>query len=304
MRNIITLLILALFINACKKDARKMKYKARFTTAVAKPPKPLRNDTLHTLFGNYITSLTPSHLSAQVNMFVFQDYYNQMDPSCHMISFIENNVVDVDFSNNAEIEFTPILHSTDIVDQYFFEQKETDFRFISFLPNYFSHEFDIPVQYKNIVQNSSNFFLQGSTFEYDSIQNRLKVKTSNNQLSYGAIHGNANGMPTNFWLVFGQTDTSYIYMYNGTNLAEDKRFPFWNQKGVVTIRSSQFNTQKVIMPSKGQTNTMYATLSYDTDNLIQVYTGNDMLPYTNDDVFVYAPHFWDRITIKLETINE
>ena len=88
-------------------------------------------------------------------------------------------------------------------------------------------------------------------------------------------------------------------MKKGIDLSEDKRFPFWDSQGVV-IRSSKFKTQKIIMPNDGETYTMYATLSYNTDNLIQIYAGSDNIPYTDDDVFVYAPRFWDRVNINLE----
>ena len=107
-------------------------------------------------------------------------------------------------------------------------------------------------------------------------------------------------MPTGFEIIFGNIDSSYVYRYQGGDLPEEERFPFWNQANVVIIRSNQFNTQNIIMPDDGETFTMYATLSFDTNNLIQVYAGNDNIPYTNDDVFVYAPRFWDRININLE----
>ena len=298
MKQIIVIVILILLISACKKNHGTMKYKAKFCAIANKSHKKANNDSLYTIFGDYITSITPQYFSCKVGMFVFQDHYTQSNPSCHMISFIENQVVDVNFSENAEIEFTPVLHSTDIRDGIF-EQKEVDFKFISFSPNLFNHEFEIPIHYLNLANNnSSNNFLDGSTFQYDSINNKIKVKTLKN-FSYAAIHGNANAMPTGFVLAFGQTDSSYIYMNQGVVLPEEERFPFWNENSVI-IRSSKFNTQKVIMPNDGETYTMYATLSFDTDNLIQVYAGNDNIPYTNDDIFVYAPRFWDRIYINLE----
>jgi hypothetical protein len=107
-------------------------------------------------------------------------------------------------------------------------------------------------------------------------------------------------MPTGFMFVFGQTDSTYIYMYDGTTLPEAERFPFWDDDNRVIIRSSKFSTQKIVMPDKGETFTMFATLSFNTDNLIQVYAGNDNVPYTSDDVFVYCPHFWDKVRINLE----
>jgi len=299
MKLIIGISLLMLLVCACNKDEYgSMKYKAKFCTEPTKSLKKPGNESTHTIFGDYITSITPYHFSCNVGMFIFQDYYNQGDPRCHMIAFIENKNINVDFSGNAEIEFTPTLHSTDIRDNLF-EQKEVDFRFISFCPTNWVHEFEIPIQYLDIIKNKKYWFLQGSTFDYSTDPNKIKVKSENISLSYGAIHGNANAMPTNFFFTFGETDSSYIYMNKGIDLPEDKRFPFWDSKAVV-IRSSKFKTQKIIMPAEGETYTMYATLSYTTDNLIQIYAGNDNIPYTADDVFVYAPRFWDRVNINLE----
>jgi len=300
MKQLTTIVLLILLACACKKgDYGTMRYKARFCTQESNTLKLSSNDTLYTIFGDYITGITPDHLSSTVGMFIFQDHYNQGNPACHMIAFIENRQEDVDFSGNAEIEFSPTLHSTDIREGIF-EQKEVDFRFISFCPNNFMHGFEIPTQYLGVINggNANQFMLSDGTFHFDTINQKLSVQSAKN-LSYGAIHGNANAMPTSFILTFGQTDSSYVYMFSGQEMPEEDRFPFWDANGVV-IRSSKFSTQKIIMPGEGETYTMYATLSFDTNRLIQVYAGNDNIPYTPDDVFVYAPKFWDRINIRLE----
>jgi hypothetical protein len=276
-----------------------MIYKAKFNTAANKKPGKSGSDTLHTIFGNYITSITPYHLSAQARMLIFQDIYDHTDPACHMIAYIENQNMNLDFSGGVEIEFNPTLHGTDIKDGLF-EQKEVDFRYIYFDPELFNHEFQIPIEYLDAANNSNtNNFLNGSTFQVDTVNNAITVNCTRN-FSYGAIHGNANAMPTGFMFVFGQTDSTYIYMYDGTTLPEAERFPFWDDDNRVIIRSSKFSTQKIVMPDKGETFTMFATLSFNTDNLIQVYAGNDNVPYTSDDVFVYCPHFWDKVRINLE----
>lgn len=290
--------LIVLLIVSCKKDIGTMIYKGKFT-ADKMIVKQTNSDTLYSIFGDYITSITPYHLSGFVSMFMFQDIYTQTDPSSHMIAYVENTNIEVDFSGNDEVEFIPTLHSTDIMNGLF-EQKETDFRFISFCSNAYKHGFEIPIQYLDLIQNSSIDFLQGSQFDYTSSPGKIKVLSTNVMLSYMAMHGNDNSKPYGFNVIFGNTDSSYLYIYNGVNLPESERFPFWDQSNIVNIRSSQYNTQKVIMPGDGETFTMYATLAFDTENLIQVYAGNDNLPYTKDDVFVYAPKFWDRIKIKLE----
>ncbi len=287
-----------------------MNYKVRYDTSSKKSLEDVKGDSLYTEFGTYITSITPYHFSCKMAMLIFQDRYRQQDPRCHMISFVDGHDNDpsyeiaayADFSGNQEVEFDPILYSTDIRDGLF-EQKEVDFQFLTFSPIYFKHEFEIPLQYLSLIQpGPGSSFLNGSTIVYDPDQNKITVSTMKN-FSYGAIHGNANAMPTSFSLVFGNTDSSYIYMYKGVELPEDKRFPFWDQDGWVLIRSDKFITLNIRMPAEGQTNTMYSTISFNTDGLIQVYAGNDNIPYTSDDLFIYAPCFWERVKVKLETIE-
>ncbi|MFN7302291.1 MAG: hypothetical protein ACK5U7_12530, partial [Bacteroidota bacterium] len=57
---------------------------------------------------------------------------------------------------------------------------------------------------------------------------------------------------------------------------------------------------KLIMPDAGETATLFSTMVFDTENLIQLYAGADNTPYTADDIMVYAPNFWERIKVKLE----
>lgn len=287
-----------------------MKYKAKFTTLPVNTLKSTDSDSLHSGFGTHISSLTPYHFSCKMSMLVFQDIYTQQDPKCHMISYVDGHdnqpgyeiASYADFSGNKEVEFKPLLYSTDIRDGLF-EKKEIDFRFLTFYPIYFEHEFEIPIQYLDLYTSGilSSIFNDGSTINYDANQNKITIRTRKS-FSYGAIHGNANAMPTGFSMVFGNTDSTYIYRYNG-NLTEDKRFPFWEDSRNVIIRSNKFQTLKVVMPDAGQTFTMYSTISFNTDDLIHIYSGNDNTPFTYDDVFVYAPRFWDRMQVNLETIK-
>ena len=66
------------------------------------------------------------------------------------------------------------------------------------------------------------------------------------------------------------------------------------------IRSHQFTSLTVTMPEPDETIRMYSTVSFNTDNLIQVYAGRDNTPYTQDDVFTYAPNYWERLKVRLE----
>jgi hypothetical protein len=53
------------------------------------------------------------------------------------------------------------------------------------------------------------------------------------------------------------------------------------------------------MPDEGETVEMYSTISFDTENLIQVYAGFDNVPYTVDVIFVYATNYLEMISVKL-----
>lgn len=66
------------------------------------------------------------------------------------------------------------------------------------------------------------------------------------------------------------------------------------------IRSNKYTPVTVKMPLDGETIVMYSTISFNTENLIQVYAGMDNIPYTFDDIFVYAPNYWERLNVKLE----
>jgi hypothetical protein len=45
---------------------------------------------------------------------------------------------------------------------------------------------------------------------------------------------------------------------------------------------------------------VFSAISFITDDLIQVYAGNDGVAYTGDDVFVYPPRYWERVVARLE----
>jgi hypothetical protein len=66
------------------------------------------------------------------------------------------------------------------------------------------------------------------------------------------------------------------------------------------IRSNKITPFTLIRPEPGESIEMYSTISFNTDNLIQVYAGADNIPYTQDDVFVYAPNYWERLGVKIE----
>jgi hypothetical protein len=66
------------------------------------------------------------------------------------------------------------------------------------------------------------------------------------------------------------------------------------------VRSQSYNPVTFIPSDKSNKTTLInATLSFDYSNLIQVYAGNDNIPFTKDDMFLYAPNFFNRFTVNM-----
>lgn len=93
-------------------------------------------------------------------------------------------------------------------------------------------------------------------------------------------------------LIFGDTDSSYVL-----NLFTDPHdYPNnLTYDGDYIVRSKKY-TPITFEPLdvSDKTTKIKATLSFDYDNLIQVYTGIDIIPFTKDDGFLYEPNFFGR----------
>jgi hypothetical protein len=101
-------------------------------------------------------------------------------------------------------------------------------------------------------------------------------------------------------LIFGNTESSFVVNPNGETVSLSEDCPIAEPGHDLTIRSHKYTNMVFNQPGEGQTAVMDGTLSFNTLDLIQVYAGTDNIPYTHDDIFVYAPKFWERINSKLE----
>ena len=113
------------------------------------------------------------------------------------------------------------------------------------------------------------------------------------------IDDNLDGFSGNFpeWpraIVFGNTSSTYIYSSTGTSIDDPMG------TGGDIIRSNKFNSIIISEIPEGETKAINGIMTYNTTDLIQIYAGKDNMPYTNDDVFVYAPNFWERISVSLD----
>jgi len=104
----------------------------------------------------------------------------------------------------------------------------------------------------------------------------------------------------NVYFIFGNTDSTFVVNSNGENVWLSEDCPIAEPGQSLVIRSDKYTNMIFNSPLNGGTVVMNGVLSFNTQNLIQVYAGNDNIPYTSDDVFVYAPKFWERVYSRLD----
>jgi hypothetical protein len=104
-----------------------------------------------------------------------------------------------------------------------------------------------------------------------------------------------------FNFFFGNTDSTFVVNPNGEMIPTGVDNPMTTSPlNSLIIRSAQYTNMIYNAPLPGETVVMNGVLSFDTEGLIQVYAGVDNIAYTSDDILVYAPKFWERISSSLE----
>ncbi|MBL7812183.1 MAG: hypothetical protein JNL57_08165 [Bacteroidetes bacterium] len=286
---------------ACKKKTRvNVIYKLKFTSEEISLQRSSGSaDSLYTGFGSYITSLTPSKFISLIWMVGYADRVIVPGTAeAKEISFINGNVTKVplndparivDFSNNAVVTFQPMTGSL-INNEGKFLDQQINFAYFGFLPRYFYQIVQLPPEYNGIKPDM---------FPADSIENNvLKI---DQVAMIKKVFPNANtGWGFNFYL--GNTDSTFVANPNGEMIpGASKDNPMSNSPlNSLIIRSHKYKAMLYKAPVDKETVTMEGSLSFNTTHLIQIYAGADNVPYTKDDVFVYAPRFWERISSRLD----
>jgi hypothetical protein len=127
------------------------------------------------------------------------------------------------------------------------------------------------------------------------IGNLLKIK---HPAFISRLYKSGNGYP--YAYVFGNADSTFVFNKEGNTVPNSENWPFGGSTMNPIIRSNKYIAKTVTMPTDGATLEMISTISFDTENLIQIYAGQDNVAYTGDDIFVYAPNYWERLGVKLE----
>jgi len=311
MKQIISVILVASLFTGCSKENGTILHKVRYTTdngvesakSLDKPSKSL-NENTYTQFGTFITSLTPEKFTAKIGIMCYQDNWDLQDKSTHIISYVDGHDNDpnyeiatyADFSGNEEVSIDPILYSTDLMgeEKRLFKQKEVTFNYFNFVPIYFYQELELPAQYKDIqllqVEMDAD---PDPEYYFDQGSNCVILK------SYSFSFLRPLGRYP-FMFVFGNTESTYIFNQEGNKIFPSADLPFGGSMSAPVVRSNKYDPVTVTMPLDGGEITMSSTIMFDSRNLIQVYAGADNIAYTSDDIFVYAPSFWERLNVKLE----
>jgi hypothetical protein len=293
----IVFILLAGLMLSCEKGGNIL-HKVKYTTeAVSVKSANAEPESVYSGLGDYITSITPRYFGAKMNILMYLDHWDQWNQSTHMISYIDGHDNDpnyeislyVDFSNNQETSYVPILYSTDKRDDIFLIDEVT-FDYFYMVPYYFEQEFEVPALYGDHTIMGNN-----GTYTIDSLTGQRLCKVTQ-QPFLEFVFGHPDHQP--FGYFFGNTDSTYIFNRECAQVPLSENHPNGGNRPM--IRSNKFTPVTVAMPLDGGTIEMYSIISFDTENLIQVYAGMDNIPYTADDIFVYAPNYWERLQVKLE----
>ncbi len=296
-------------ISGCKKkekDSGNILYKISCTSSTNKSMSLKKgsgmkfpagsSDTLYTQFGDYITSLTPNKFTAKFQTIRLSDGKNN-NIDGHLLELVNNNAAPnaperfADFSNNSTVNVIPILYGTDLNNAGSFTSDEINFIYFYFSLNYFYQEATLPIQYNGLNLSQFNQIYHNTQYYSDSVISNNILSVDHLPLIVPAFSAiGYSDIP--FVFAFGNTDSTYISTAEGNN-------SIYGFSQNIIVRSNKYLAFTLYRPQEGETLNMNTILSFNSTNLIQVYAGNDNIPYNSDDVFVYAPKFWERLSVQV-----
>ncbi|MCE1198020.1 MAG: hypothetical protein LWW85_03535 [Marinilabiliales bacterium] len=309
MKRLVSVLCLLLMIGCGKKEGGegsgkggKLAIQMNYHTAAGQksaqvPDKLARvvSGDRYTQFGSYVTSITPSCIVAKFLDMRIQQWDANGTLWNKSINLIDNNT-DLsdpgrvaDFSKNGSVAFHPSLVNYETATA-------TDFNIFVVVILFLYQEFELPAEY------NSQILLDNLDYAY---QNGVSF---NNAYLIGARSGRSikvveapllkplETQGTAHAYVFGATGSSFLFTSDGHPSINDPL-----GEGGFIVRGSNFDTVHMPAIPDESTATVTGTLSFDSTNLIQIYAGADNKPYTSDDIFVYAPEYWRRLSISIAT---
>jgi len=315
MKNLFFLLIIILISGCIDFGSSKLVFNMTYRTAESMEMTKQNTSFLKTAtteehysrFGDFITSITPTVFIGKFGDVRLQHFVEGDRMWKEQIKIIDGNLDWAsserlaDFSNNATVKISPVFEGVDYKDM-----TNVEFNLFTNSVMFFYQEFEIPAEYdKMLVLENLNFggdldmkkpFIGGE-------RNGHLLKIGNQALmapifdsTWTGFNGNSHELPQNY--VFGSTDSTYIFYNEGIH-NQSINNPC-GQSGYI-IRSNAYKPFSLGDMSNGVTKNIICVIAFNTTNLIQIYAGKDNKPYTSDDIFVYAPKFWERLSVNLTT---
>jgi hypothetical protein len=315
MKNLFYFLIIILFTGCNKNDLGSSKLVFNITYKTTENSKLTRQNShilktalseeQYSQFGDFITSITPTVFIGKFLEMRLQHFVEGDVMWKEQIKIIDSNMDWAsserlaDFSNNATVRITPVFEGVNSQDM-----TNVEFNLFTNSVMFFYQEFEIPAEYNN------NLNLKYLSFEGDldlkksfigGERNGHLLKIGNQALmapifdsTWTGFNGSYPEMPHNY--VFGSTDSTYVF-YNKNSHNQSINDPV-GQGGYI-IRSNAYKPLSLGDMSNGKTKIVTGVIAFNTTNLIQIYAGKDNIPYTSYDIFVYAPRFWERLSVNL-----
>jgi hypothetical protein len=312
MNKLIVVLIILCMIPACRKHKDTTEnpkdkgfgnviYNIQYSTArLALRQAAANGDTVekfHSQYGDHIASITPTKF---LGSFSVLRLHACSDKQAFMTLFLQSPpfVYNADFTNNSKIAVTPILNGSMSCDSAKGPNGQDTFLCIlneitpfvllySQIAN-LKQTLTLPTQYASVNLTQ---FKYSDTVKKGNILT-VDMHPLKKEIDYLA----------DLNIYFGLSDSTRFYK-PGENVPFPPCFPphlkspgffdapmIWSHK----LKPWTYNP-----PKKGETLSLLCTIGFDTENLIQIYAGADNIPYTIDDIIVYAPDFWERLSVTV-----
>lgn len=265
-------------------------------------------DERYTQFGDFITSITPSRFVGKFLHVRHSNWFMGQYPGDEFNLDLFDNNLDIahpmriaDFSNNSTVTFIP--EDTEV-------RATTDLIYFMVTCLFWYQELDLPDQYGPFQGNQLQFLNldNGIAPNFDghvmgAVKEGSFLRASHEDFmapifaeGWGGFAGNYPVTAHNF--IFGNTDSTWVFYQPLEEEVISNDTPM-GQGGYI-VRSHRYVPTTITAISAGEERTISATMRFNTTDLIHIYAGADNVPYTSDDIFVYAPRFWERIAVSLE----
>lgn len=296
MKYLSSLIILAFLMGACKKEKfGNTRQEIRVTTdALSSKFKSSKQESSkneqeirYTQFGDFITTITPKSFIGELGVVRF--YADTINGGIQGGSFMTLVMTDshageepviADFTNNATLSVIPVLNGDIIYNP--------DGQGASFREDVTFKILWINMGLKLVIELPSEYTdIELHQFHPMFSQKEGNILTTQSRKIFNPLseEGDGNG----FHIYFGMTDITY-YVNEGVFLENAK---------ASYIRSSQFEEWTMTPPLPEETKTYISTIGFVNDDIVQIYAGVDNIPYTNDDIIVLEPKYWERIYVDV-----